>query len=146
MSECAYVFDTEPLVAFLYAEPGHDDVAARLDEVGAGEATASVAEVTAAEVFYLVARIEGVDGKPTSESLRVADRDVRSFERRGVAIRRADWRLAGEIKAGGGLSLADAYGAALAHERGETFVVGSDDDFDDLPVDVTIERVRDDAV
>lgn len=146
MPENGYAFDTEPLVAFLYEEPGHENVADRLDEVGSGAVSGSIAEVTAAEVFYLLSRIEGVDGKPTHESLRVADRDVRSFERRGVSPRRADWRLAGEIEADGRLSLADASCVALAFERGETFVVGADDDVDDLPVDVTIERVRGDRV
>lgn len=137
-----YVFDTEPLIAFLYREPGHDEVAARLEEIGSGAIDGSIAEVTASEVFYLVARIEGDDGTPTTESLRVADRDVRALERRGLARRRADWRLAGEIKADGGLSLADAYGAALAHERSATLIVGGDEDFDDLPVEVELDRIE----
>lgn len=141
-----YVFDTEPIVAFLYEEHGHQDVADRLAEVESGDIDGSIAEVTASEVFYLVARIEGDDGKPTADSLRTADRDVRTLERRGVTLRRADWRIAGEIKADGGLSIADSYGVALAHERGATFVVGADEDFGDLPVDVTVERIREESV
>jgi len=138
----AYVFDTEPLVAFLYEEPGHVDVAERLDEVEVGRSDGSIAEVTASEVFYLVARIEGVDGRPTDDSLRIADRDVRTLARRGVTLRRADWRVAGEVKASGSLSLGDAFAVALAYSREETLVVGADDDFDDLPVDVAIERIE----
>lgn len=141
-----YVFDTEPIIAFLYDEPGHEDVADRLDEIETGDIEGSIAEVTASEVFYLIARIEGIDGAPTADSLREADRDVRTLERRGLTLRRADWRLAGEIKADGGLSLADSYGAALAHERNATFVVGADEDFADLPVDVSIKRIREDGV
>lgn len=137
-----YVFDTEPLIAFLYREPGHDQVAGRLDEIASGAIDGSLAEVTASEVFYLVARIEGEAGTPTTESLRVADRDIRALERRGLTRRRADWRLAGEIKADGGLSLADAYGAALAHDRNATLVVGGDEDFEDLPVEVEVERIE----
>ena len=68
------------------------------------------------------------------------------LERRGLAIERAPWRLAGEIKAGGGLSLSDAYAVALAVERGEALLVGADEDFDALPVDITIERIREDGV
>lgn len=142
MPDRAYVFDTEPLVAFLYEEPGHGDVADRLDEVEVGRAEASVAEVTASEVFYLIARIEGEDGFPTPESLRTADRDVRALGRRGVVLRGASWRLAGEIKAQGGLSLGDSFAVALALARDETLVAGGDGDFDDLPVDVPVERVR----
>lgn len=136
-----YVFDTEPLIAFLYWEPGHEAVARRLASVETGEADCRIAEVTAAELFYLIARIEGTDGGPTQGSLRVADRDVRSLERAGVAITRVDWDLAGEVKADGGISLADAYAVALAYHHGDTLVVGADDDFDELPVEVTVERV-----
>ena len=142
MSEPHYVFDTEALIAFLYAEPGHEVVAARLREIEAGGATGAVAETNAAEVLYLVARIEGDDGVPTAASLRAADRDVRSFDRRGVTLARADWRLAAEIKADGSCSLADAYAVALAVDHGATLVVGADDDFDDLPVGVELERFR----
>ena len=143
MADRAYVFDTEPLIAFLYGESGHADVAERLDEVEIGRTEGSIAEVTASEVFYLIARIEGDDGTPTRDSLRVADRDVRALGRRGLVLRRASWRLAGEIKAHGDLSLGDSYAVALAHERDETLVVGTDDDFDDLPVDVAVARVSD---
>lgn len=138
-----YVFDTEPIVAFLYCEPGHEDAADRLAEIESGAAVGSMAEVTASEVFYLVARIEGVDGSPTAGSFLAADRDLRTLIHRGLELRRADWRLAGEIKSHGGVSLADSYGIALASERDATFVVGADDDFDDLPVDVEIHRIRD---
>ena len=140
MADRAFVFDTEPLVAFLYEEPGHADVAERLDEVEVGRSEGSIAEVTASEVFYLIARVEGDDGAPTPDSLRIADRDVRALLRRGLVLRRASWRLAGEIKAHGGLPLGNSYAVALAHEREETLVVGSDEDLDELPVDVAIDR------
>lgn len=141
----AYVFDAEALVAFLYSEPGHERVESLLDDVAAEAAEGYVAELTASEVYYLVARFEGDDGTPTPESLRVADRDVRALTRRGVALVRADWRLAGEIKAHGNVSLADAHAVALAHDREATLVVGGDDDFETLPVAVDVERFRDHA-
>lgn len=136
-----YVFDTEPLFAFLYREPGHDAVARRLESVDSGDAECRIADVTAAELFYLIARMEGRDGNPTRESLRLADRDVRSLERAGVGVTSVDWDLAGEVKADGGISLADSYAVALAYHRGDTLVVGGDSDFDDLPVEVRVERV-----
>lgn len=136
-----YVYDTEPLVTFLYREPGHEAVARRLESVESGADECHIADVTAAELFYLVARIEGRDGEPTRQSLRLADRDVRSLERAGVAITRVDWDIVGEVKADGGISLADSAAVALAYHRGDTLVVGDDGDFDDLPVEVTVERV-----
>lgn len=142
----AYVFDTEPLIAFLYEEPGHEDVATKLRAIRDGEAEGAIAEVNASELTYLLARIEGEDGEPTTASLRVADRDVRALVRRGLKVERADWRLVGEVKAHGDLSLVDAHAVALAHDRDATLVVGGDDDFEDLPVPVDVERFRDHGV
>lgn len=142
MSE-VYVFDTEAIIAFLYDEPGHDRVGDLLDEVEANESTGLLSETNASEVYYLVARFEGTpEEKPTSASLRAADRDIRTLKRRGMAVERANWRLAGEVKADGDISLADAYAVALAHERDATLVAGGDDDFDALPIDVDVERFR----
>jgi PIN domain nuclease of toxin-antitoxin system len=138
----AYVLDTEPLIAFLYDEPGHEAVA---EVLGSGE-ECRFAEVNATELQYKIARIEGEDGEPTPESLRVADRDVRALTRQGVSLRRADWRLAAEVKAHGGLSLADANAVALAHETGAPLVAGGDGDFSGLPVDIEVERFRDHGV
>lgn len=137
-----YVFDTEPLLAYLYAEPGHDAVAERLARLEAEETTGTIAEVNATELLYLIARIEGEDGTATRESLRVADRDVRALTRQYVPTRRADWHVVGEIKAEGTISLGDAHAVALADELDATLVVGADDDFDSLPVDVEIDRFR----
>lgn len=139
----AYVFDTEALIAYLYQESGYQYVGGLLGDVGKGKADGFLATLNAGEVLYLVSRIEGTDDdKPTAQSLRIADRDVRAFGRRGIAIRRANWRLAGEIKADGHISLADAYAVALAHDLDATLVVGDDDDFDSLPVDIDVEQFR----
>jgi predicted nucleic acid-binding protein len=143
----AYVFDTEAIIAFLYDEPGHDRVGDLLDEVDAGHAEGLLSEMNASGVYYLVARYEGTaEGKPTPASLRAADRDIRTLTRRGVAVERAEWRLAGEVKADGNLSLADAYAVSVAYDRDATLIAGGDDDFDALPVDVDIARFRDQAV
>ena len=141
-----YVFDTEAIIAFLYNEPGHEAVAALLDEVFAGDAEGSLTRTNASEVFSLVARFEGVDDAPTDASLRDADRDLRALERRGLALEAADWRLAAEVKADGRISLADAYAVALAHERDATLVAGADDDFEELPLDVDLHRFRDHGI
>ena len=138
-----YVFDTEALIAFLYNEPGHEAVADFLDEVFTGNADGFLTETNASELFYLVARLEGVDAVPTDASLRDADRDIRALERQGLELEAADWRLAAEVKAGGSISLADAYAVALANERDATLVVGADDDFDELPIEVDLRRFRD---
>ena len=143
----AYVFDTEAIIAFLYDEPGHDRVGDLLDEVDAGDAVGLLSEMNASEVYYLVARYEGTpDKRSTPASLRAADRDIRTLTRRGVAVERAEWRLAGEVKADGDISLADASAVALAHGRDATLIAGGDDYFEALPVDVDVARFRDQAV
>jgi len=143
----AYVFDTEAVVAFLYDEPGHERVGSLLAAVADGDADGYLAQPNASEVYYLVARFEGTaDERPTTGSLRAADRDLRTLERQGLAVVQPDWRRAAEVKADGGVSLADAYAVALAHGRDATLLVGGDDDFDSLPLDVDIERFRDHGV
>ena len=143
----AYVFDTEAIVAFLYDEPGHERVGELLSAVEADEIRGLLSGANASEVYYLVARFEGTaDDEPTPESLRTADRDLRTLQRAGIRVERADWRLAGEVKAGGHISLADAAAVALAVTEDATLVVGGDDDFASLPVEVSIERFRDHGV
>lgn len=141
-----YVFDTEAIIAFLYNEPGHEVVADLLDEVFTGSTDGFLTETNASEVFYLIARFEGVDDSPTDVSLREADRDIRALERQELELEAADWRLAAEVKADGNISLADASAVALAHEREATLVAGADDDFDELPVDIDLLRFREDGV
>ena len=142
----AYVFDTEAIIAYLYSEPGHQQVASLLGAVFDGAADGWLAETNASEMLYLVARFEGVNDVPTDDSLRTADRDLRALERNGLAITAADWRLAAEIKADGGLSLADAFAVALAVERDATLVVGADDDFAALPVTVDVRQFREEGM
>ena len=141
-----YVFDTEAIIAYLYKEPGHEVVADLLEKVFSGETDGFLTETNASEVFYLVARFEGVDDAPTDASLREADRDIRALERQGLELEAADWRLAAEVKADGSISLADAYAVALAYEREATLVAGADDDFDDLSPDIEVLRFREDGV
>jgi predicted nucleic acid-binding protein len=107
-----------------------------------GDADGFLTETNASEVLYFVARFEGVDDVPTDASLREADRDIRALERQGLELEAADWRLAAEVEADGGISPADAYAVALAHERDATLVTVADDDFDELRVEIGLYRFR----
>ena len=141
-----YVFDTEAIIAYLYDEPGRTAVEEYLRDVRDGTFEGLLAETNAGEVLYLVARFEGIDDKPTTDSLRAAGRDLRALERWGLQIERADWRLAAEVKADGHISFADAHGVALAHEADATLVAGADDDFEELPINVDVVCFREDGV
>jgi len=141
-----YVFDTEAIIAYLYDEPGRGTVERYLRAVRDETVDGLLAETNAGEVRSLIARFEGVDDKPTTGSLRTADRDLRTLERWGIQIERADWRLAAEVKADGHISFADAHGVALAHGTDATLIAGADDDFETLPIDVDVVRFREDGV
>lgn len=140
-----YVFGAEPLVAYLYDEPGSDRVAELLDEVERGETSGAMSDATATEVMYLVARFE-TEGTPTERERMVGHRDVLAFDRSGVSIRRTPWETAARIKSDGDISLGDAYAAALAADRDATLVVGADDDFEELPIELDLLRFRESAV
>lgn len=141
-----YVFDTEAIIAYLYDEPGRNVVERYLRDVRDETAEGLLTETNAGEVLYLIARFEGADGNPTTDSLRTADRDLRALERWGIQLKRADWRLAAEVKADGHISFADAHAVALAHETDATLIAGADDDFATLPIDIDIIRFREDGV
>ncbi|SIS05390.1 PIN domain-containing protein [Natronorubrum daqingense] len=83
MSGC--VFDTEAIIAYLYDEPGRSFVERYLRDVRDGAAEGLLAETNAGEVLYRVARFEGIDDKPTTGSLRTADRDISVAEAHGVS-------------------------------------------------------------
>ena len=139
-----YVFDTEPLIAYLYDEPGADAVTDRLRSVYADDSTGFISHATAVEIMYKVARLERgtPDHVPPSEDdLDVGKHDLRIFQGFGLGIETPSWAGVASIKASGGISLGDSYAVALAKERDGTLVVGADPEFDDLPVDVPIERV-----
>ena len=77
-----YIFDTEPLLASLYGEPGADTVADRLRAVEIGDATGLLSHATAVEVIYKIARLE--TGRPDQVNpgdaeLEVGKRDLRVF-------------------------------------------------------------------
>ena len=142
-----FVFDTEAIIACLHAESGHESVATTSTDVFDGEATGSLSKANASEVFHLVARFEGTaDDAPTTASLRDADRDLRALKRRGLQLRTPSWHLVRECKAVGDISLADANAVALAAEHNATLVLGANNVFDDLALNVELSRFRTGAV
>lgn len=137
------VFDAEPLIAYLYDEPGAERVEELLVEVYDGVTEAAISEVTAAEIAYKVAWLRA-DGRPGDEDLALGRRQVRNFVDEGVQLvpPTDSWEEAARVKASGGISLGDSFAVALAAERDALLVIGADDDFADLPVAVDCERVR----
>lgn len=140
-----YVFDTEPLVAHLFGEPGETRVEEILSNVYDGEVAATMSEVTATEVTYKSACLLA-DERPNDGHLAAGQRQLQNFLDQGIEIRPPtdSWETAARVKADGGISLGDAFAVALAAREEATLVVGADGDFDDLPIAVDVERIRDD--
>lgn len=143
-----YVFDTEPLIAYFYDEPGAAELAEKLQEVQNEVASGAIAHATAAEVAYEVARLETGDpnrSAPGDEEREVGERDIRVLQGFGLTIELPSWQRVAGMKAPGGISLGDCYAAALADEREATLVVGDDPEFDTLRVDIDLYRFPGDA-
>jgi len=144
-----YVFDTEPIIAWLYDEPGHQRVHRLLERVRDGNDEGVIADVTAAEIVYLDARLLASarrEPAPTTDEIAEGLYDVAMLERAGIRIEDTSWERAGRIKAPGGLSLGDAFAVAQAIDDEAVLVVGADDDFSDLQFDVETLRIREDPV
>lgn len=145
----SYVFDTEPLLAYLYDESGADEVAELLEAVERGTATGFISHATAVEVVYKVARLETGDPnhiEPAEEEFVVGKRDLEIFRRFGLAVETPPIETVARIKAAGGIALGDAYGAALAATKDATFVIGADPEFAGMPTPVTLHRIREEPV
>lgn len=141
-----YLFATDPIIAWLHDEPGREAVQTLLNEV---TAEGVITDANAAEIVSLDARLLAAargDFRPTTEDIAEGIYDVSMLEHAGVRIEDARRQRADRIKAPGGLSLDDAFAVGHALARDATLVVGADDDFDDLPVDVDLHRFRDEPV
>lgn len=141
-----YVFDTEPIIAWLHGESGHERVTELLEETTTGESEGIIADTNAAEIVYLNARLLAASrgkAKPTTRDIAEGLYDVTMLERAGIRIADASWQQAGRINAPGGLSLGDAFAVAQACDDDATLVVGADNDFENLSVAVEVLHFRD---
>ena len=94
MDEYGYVFDTEPLVAYLYGESGSCDVRELLEEVDSDTMTAAISHATAVEVVYKVARLETGnpnEATPSEEEIATGEQNLRVLRGFGLAVETPSW-------------------------------------------------------
>lgn len=142
-----YVFDTEPLIAYFYDEPGAGEVTERLQAIESEEASGAISHATATEVIYKLARLETGDPNqtpPDDEEFEAGEQDLRVLRGFGVTVETPPWSTVARIKGAGGISLGDSYAAALAIEEEATLVVGADPEFGDLSEDIDLHQIRTD--
>lgn len=142
------VFDTEPLLAFAFDEPGAREVEGYLDRVYDNEVDGYVTTVNLAEFRYVAVR---------KTSAAAADAHIEALREIGVTEYGIDglWSAVSDLKAAYNPALGDAYALAAAREvatdgTDTTLLVGADDDYDVLEqedeFEGLIERFRTDAV
>ena len=130
------VFDTEPLVAHIAAEPGAEAVEEYLDRAADGDIKGFVSPVTLTEVLYVTER---------TETKMSPDTFLSWFQSHVNQVKASDcWREAARYKHEYNVALGDAYSLAAAKYVGAKLLVGADDDFDEID-DVDIVRFREDA-
>ncbi len=140
-----YVFDTEPLIAYFYDEPGARDVTERLQAIDSDHASGAISHATATEVVYKVARLETGNPNqipPGEDEFDIGKQDLRILRGFGVTIETPPWSTVACIKGAGGISLGDSYAAALAIEREALLVIGADPEFGDLSDDIDLQQIR----
>lgn len=142
------VFDTEPLVAVAFDEPGAAVVADHLDEVYDGDRRGYVTAANLAEFRYVAAR---------ERSPSQADDHLRDLLDAGITVYtdRTLWDPVSAVKLAHNPALGDAYALAAARRIADTraaettLLVGADDDYDGPVDDPTyadlIERFRTEA-
>ncbi len=145
----AYVFDTEPLIAYFYDERGAQEVTERLQAIANNEASGTISHATAVEVIYKIARLETGDPNhvaPGDAEFAVGERDLRILRGYGLTVETPSWSAVARIKGAGGISLGDSYAAALALEEDATLVVGADPEFADVSAAIDVYHIRDASV
>jgi predicted nucleic acid-binding protein len=105
------VLDSYAVLAYLFAEPGHEKVVSLLEKAADSAKNALIASPNWAEVRYIVERKAGaarwseIRGRLAGLPIEIVSVDQDLAE------------LAGQIKVKGKMSLADCFAAALAKDR-----------------------------
>jgi predicted nucleic acid-binding protein len=122
------VFDTEALLIYYLGEAGSSIVEELLEQVKTRSLEGYLNIVNLTEFYYILYRRDP----------RVAEEKVRNLRAFGLEIvpltDNALWREAGRLKGEYALSLADAFAAATAVQKGDRLVVGRDEEFDQLAI------------
>jgi ribonuclease VapC len=131
----ATVLDSFALLAYLRGEPGSERVRDLLDKASQKNIPLHMTEINYAEVKYITLRKQG------DEAWRDIVAGLPALPIEFHAVDRALSDIAADFKARGGLSLADAFAAALAKDRKAELVTG-DPEFKTLEREIKILWLR----
>jgi len=125
------VLDSYALMAFFEDEPGADLVRGLIHKSVESDASLLMTVVNLGEVWYSIAR---------NNSPEIADQYIHEIKGMGIEIVNIDWALtrqAAAFKAGGNISYADCFAAALAKIKKAELVTG-DKEFTSIEGEITI--------
>ncbi|NPV52586.1 MAG: type II toxin-antitoxin system VapC family toxin [Firmicutes bacterium] len=118
-----YILDSYALLAFLQDEPGAQNVE---DIISADDTEIFVSVINLGEVFYILSRESGEQA--------ALDFEAKLLDTPKIKVMECPWeraKAAARLKALGGLSFADCFGASLAQEL-EAVLVTGDPEFSHL--------------
>ena len=128
-------FDSEAILAFYLGEEGAEVVRDSLEKVQSGAAEGYINVLNLIEIYYILCRVDPKLAEEKQKNLRLYGLKVVPIEDDGL------WREAARIKSKHSLSLADAFAAATAETLKSKLIVGSDEEFKELNIQLL--RIRD---
>ena len=129
-----FTFDSEVILAFYLGEEGGEVVRDCLERGQSGAAEGCINIINLTEIYYILSRVSPELAEEKQKNLRLYGLKVIPVEDDGL------WREAAHVKANHSLSLADAFAVATAEAFKSKLVVGSDEEFRELNIQLL--RIR----
>jgi predicted nucleic acid-binding protein len=127
-------FDSEAILAFFLGEAGAELVRDSLEKVQKKEVNGYINILNLTEIYYILSRVSPKLAEEKQRNLRLYGLRIVSINDNGL------WREAAKIKCDHALSIADAFAVATAQNLKTKLIVGSDEEFNNL--DVELLRIR----
>jgi len=127
-------FDSEVILAFFLGEAGAELVRDSLEKVQKKEINGYINILNLTEIYYILSRVSPKLAEEKQRNLRLYGLRIVSINDNGL------WREAAKIKCDHALSIADAFAVATAQNLKTKLIVGSDEEFKNL--DVELLRIR----
>jgi predicted nucleic acid-binding protein len=123
-------FDSEAILAFFLGEAGAELVRDSLEKVQKKEINGYINILNLTEIYYILSRVSPKLAEEKQRNLRLYGLRIVSINDNGL------WREAAKIKCDHALSIADAFAVASAQNLKTKLIVGSDEEFNNLDVEL----------
>lgn len=128
------IFDSEAILAFYLGEDGAETVLSLLQKVQNGQIEGYINILNLTEIYYILYRADPNLAEEKQQKIRLYGLKVVPIEDNAL------WREAAKIKGEHSLSLADAFAAATSKTLRGKLVVGSDQEYKGL--DIQLIKIR----